>query len=456
MTNLKKPTIKRRIHSLLRGQKLVDPRDLLSARRIDLAAKTIFARAYLEGNKSKWPERVYREHIRAFNNFYEEDPPKSSYEDFRDSFIKTIEGVRSSDGWKHLAPITRSKKYLMNGAHRTAASMVLNDRVNARTPKNTFIDNYNYELFTSDRPNAHAIDNDVMDYITIEYVSLKPKYIFVAIIFPAADGHRDEAHQHLRSLGEIVNMKTFRHDEFKGREIIKQLYCNSAHDEWNEGLDFVSADYKADLCFDGTGDLTVYIIEANLDETTRIKEKQYLRDLWKKDKHSIHMTDTVDEANRVVRMFFNENSRRFMKINREQEFSGQNMYSMFSQYMNLAPRSILERENIAIEGSAVFDLMNIRPGKDIDYISRNVDLNAEGSHIEKHGTEENSYHGIEVDEILTNPNYYFYYKGYKFIDINQLAVFKKNRAKNNDPKDLRDIILIDAFIKENPQYAASL
>lgn len=442
----KKPTIKRAIKAKLKGQKLYDPSVFLSPKRIDIAAKTIFARAYLEGNSSKWPEQVYKEHIRAFNNFYEKEPLKNSYADFKNSFINTIESVKSDHNWKHTAPVERKNNYLINGAHRAAASIVLSDKINTIIPKETYEHSWNYEFFGSNRGKISKISEEVLDYMTIEYVSLKKKNIFIAIIFPTAEGLRQEAYEHLVKLGEIVNMKTFKHDEFVGKEVIKQLYFNSKNDEWNYGLDFENANNKAGFCFDGSDDLQVYVIEANLDETTRVKEKQYLRGLWNKDKHSIHITDTAEEANRVVRMFFNENSRRFMKINRKQEFASQKMYDMFNEYMYLAPKDVHEREKIAIEGSAVLDLFNIRAGQDIDYISRDKEIVFRSDNIEKHDEKENKYHSDTIDEIVTNPKYHFYYKGYKFVDILELHKYKQNRSKKGEQKDLNDNELISNFL----------
>lgn len=182
----KKPTIKRKLLSSINRQKLIDPINLLTPKRIDIAAKTIFARAYIDGNTSKWPEIVYKEHIRAFNNFRESEPLKSSYLDFKNSFISTIDGIRAGDDWKHKAPIHRNKHYLMNGAHRTAASIVLNDKINVTTPKDRYEYNWGYEYFKSVIDDIPSISEDVLDYMTIEYVSLKQKNVFIAIIFPAA------------------------------------------------------------------------------------------------------------------------------------------------------------------------------------------------------------------------------------------------------------------------------
>ncbi len=453
--------MRRRISAFFHGQRLINPLRLLSPKRLDIAAKTIFARAYMERNASKWPEKVYREHIRSINNFYEKEPRKNSYEDFRTAFIRVIEGIKTSDGWKHKEPAQIDDTFLTNGAHRVAASIVLKDHVNVIASCTPYRANWGFEYFRSPRNinwggEKAVLDEDILDAMTIEYVSLKRKDIFVAIIFPAAKGRRDEAFKHLSNLGEIVNMKSFKHDEFNGVEVIKQLYCDKTNDDWNTGIQFHSTENKAKPCFSGEGDLQVYVIESNIDETTRIKEKQFLRALWNVDKHSIHITDTIEEANRVVRMFFNENSRRFLKIRRSQEFNSQKMYELFQAYTSLAPKDILTREKVAIEGSAVLDLLNIRDGRDIDYVSRSDRLRFETPNIERHEDDDAIFHSASIDDILTNPKYHFYYKGYKFVDIVELKKYKERRyvdgKYNQDIKDIKDIKDINAFLQKNPQY----
>ena len=97
MASTRESKLKRVIAAKVRRQKLYDPTVFLSPARLDIAAKTIYARAHLEANTSQWPEYVYKEHIRAFNNFIEKEPRKTNYEEFKKSFINTIDSVRSDD-----------------------------------------------------------------------------------------------------------------------------------------------------------------------------------------------------------------------------------------------------------------------------------------------------------------------------------------------------------------------
>ncbi len=449
-----RPSYIRKVRSRLKGQNLLDPKTLLTPRRLDIAAKTYFARAYLEGSNSSWPDYVYKEHIRAFNNFYEKEPVKNGYEDFRNSFINIINNTKNAENWKSKSPVLVNDKFLMNGAHRVAASIVLNDRINAINPEKTYSANWGFEFFRSNRPESSAINEDVLDYMTIEYVSLKKSNVFVAVVFPSAEGYRKEVYDHFMKLGEIINIKTFSCDEFIGKEVIKQLYTDKKKDQWNIGQGYEGATEKASYCFNGNGDLQVYVIEANLDETSRIAEKEYLRSVWRKDKHSIHITDTIEEANRVVRMFFNENSRRLLKVDKSKEFFSTKASALFEEYKKNLPNNIIERDKCAIEGSMVLDLLGLRKANDLDYISNSkLPIKQFVGDIEEHRGVENEPHELSIDEIISNPKYYFFYKGYKFIDVVQLRIYKNNRylIKTED-KDLNDVKLIDRFLLENYQY----
>lgn len=439
-------SLRQRAKSLLKGQSLRDPLDFLSPKRIDIAAKTIYAKAYLENNTSPWPEYVYKEHIRAFNNFYEAEPLKVDYEAFKNSFHNTLDNIETLHEWSHLAPVWVNESTLINGSHRIAAAAVSGRKISSIRKPLTNHNKYNHDFFKSDRNGIKRIDEDVLDYMTIEYVSLKKQNVFAAIVFPAAEGHRQDAYNHLLSLGEIINMKSFPHDTFIGKEVIKQLYFNSNNDAWNVGNDFEGSINKSRECFNGNGDLQVYLIEANLDESTRIKEKEYLRGLWKKDKHSIHVSDTVEEANRIARMFFNKNSREFMTIDRKSEFMNEHSSTLFNTYVASLPNDVLEREKFAIEGSFVLDVHGIREAKDLDYISRSDTAISRSDDIERHTDKENIFHTESVDEILTNPKYYFYYKGYKIITLDEMREYKAKRFTiKKNPKDNRDVELMERF-----------
>jgi hypothetical protein len=52
------------------------------------------------------------------------------------------------------------------------------------------------------------------------------------------------------------------------------------------------------------------------------------------------------------------------------------------------------------------------------------------------------YHAEELDNILFNPDNYFYFQGVKFLSINLLKKMKTNR---NETKDVKDIKLIDSL-----------
>ena len=62
----------------------------------------------------------------------------------------------------------------------------------------------------------------------------------------------------------------------------------------------------------------------------------------------------------------------------------------------------------------------------------------------------NSVHNLEItgfdeckDELLFDPNNYFYINGHKFIKLDLIKKMKENRG---EPKDIKDIRLINNFI----------
>ena len=429
------------------GQKIYNPRTIVNTSRLDIAAKTLFARSYIERNTSSWPEKVYKEHLRSWNNFYEDNPLKEKYEDFKNSFIGIIDSYiyKKMDHVTSPVVVNKNNNVLRNGAHRVAAAIVTDNLVNVIEKGLARQRLWNADFFRGkleEKP-EFMLDELYIDAMTIEYVSLFPENLFAVVIFPAAKGHRVEAKTHLESIGKIVNHRTFGHDEFDGKNVVRQLYYG---EEWNyEGSEGVSN--KATWCFDGRGDLQIYIIESDLSKSERVKEKEYLRSIWGIDKNSIHMTDTSEEVNVAARMFFHESTRQTLR--RYYSFTPATL-KLFNQYRELLPKDFITRDKFCIDSSAVMDFLGLRQAADIDYISvsRNVKPSIKG--VEEHGEEYIQYYPISKDEILYNPENYFYYAGCKITSLDLIKSMKINRSRrdrHSREKDIKDLHLIETYQK---------
>ncbi len=444
------PSFKRVLEARDRGHVIRDARFVVNADRLDIAAKTLFARAYVEGVSSRWPEAVYKEHLRSWNNFYEDEPNKETYEDFKNSYIGIIDSYLCGRMNYADSPVVvnQANGMLRNGGHRVAAAIVTGNLVNVIEEKQEKERSWGADFFRgklSEKP-EFLLGEKYLDAMTREYVSLCPEKLFAVIIFPAAKGHRREADQHLKRIGKVVNQKVFKHNELDGESVVRQLYYG---EEWNyEGSRGVSN--KAEWCFSGKGNLHVYIIESNMSMQERVREKEYLRNVWGVDKNSIHMTDTYDEVNIVARMFFHEGT--VETLRRYYSFSP-SILNLFDQYKKALPKGFIDKDRFCIDSSAVMDFFGLRNAADVDYISICEELSSRINGVERHDGKYTGYYPLSVEEMITDPNNFFYYAGCKILKLDLVESMKRTRV-TKDPdsasKDLKDIELIENY-KKNPK-----
>mgnify|MGYP000264248737 CR=1 FL=1 len=90
----------------------------------------------------------------------------------------------------------------------------------------------------------------------------------------------------------------------------------------------------------------------------------------------------------------------------------------------------------------VLAVYGIREANDLDYYNLNDDINLDYMNIEEHD-EHLAYHNIGKVDLIVNPANYFVYYGVKFISLNRLALFKKNRGEK---KDINDLQLINTYV----------
>ena len=98
-------------------------------------------------------------------------------------------------------------------------------------------------------------------------------------------------------------------------------------------------------------------------------------------------------------------------------------------------------KQFCLTSSLVMELFKIRNARDVDYINRNDYIIKEGD-IGIHNKEWLKYYPTNKDDILFNPDNYFYFNGHKIITLNNVLKMKKNR---NEEKDKIDISMINNF-----------
>ncbi|OGB84409.1 hypothetical protein A3F66_06220 [candidate division TM6 bacterium RIFCSPHIGHO2_12_FULL_32_22] len=180
----------------------------------------------------------------------------------------------------------------------------------------------------------------------------------------------------------------------------------------------------------------------NLEMVREAKDK--IRNIYKK-KWVIHATDNHEQSIELARCLFLKNTLHFIN-NRDMENSIN--FPNFNKLLSLYKLGIKHNtESFVIDGSAVLSAYGIRDCHDIDYLTTvNPGFNGNCSYISDH-LSELKFHKKELDDLIFNPDNFFYLDGIKFLTLQQISVMKKNRyLSNKDNKDLNDIKLISDLL----------
>lgn len=424
----------------------VKPRDLLMPQRFDFAAKHIYARLREKNVNSDWGRSVYAFHLLIWNAFFEDLPRKRSEADFLESFHRIINETRQTTGrgLRSVIPLARNGAPL-DGAHRIVAALLLGKLVAcAKTDVPPTVVDYDHRFFERRAALAeHTLASEFFDAMALEFCHLLPN-IAIAVKFPAANGRDDEVEQILSEHAVIYYRKTVTLENDGPANLMRVLYED---EPWlgTYETDFDGAREKADLCFTRHSPVRFFLLSfEDQEELTRAKTR--VRDLFGISNHSMHITDTRDEALRVAKLAFSNPSIRFANARLPKEMP--TFCRLLSIYRN-ALSGVEDADDFCIDGSAVMAAYGIRDCADLDYISHNdQQLNADlGQLISFHNEYGQYYEKKTLDDIIYHHCNHFYLEGIKFASLANVRDWKRARG---EPKDQIDIALIDAWVARHP------
>jgi hypothetical protein len=383
----------------------VNPNNLITHRRFDVIVKYLYA----SNLSSKYFKNLYKEHLRVWNGFYEGTPRKSGFEDFDDAFKSIINNTVEEP-----VPVN-SDGDIVNGSHRLAAALHLQRPINIRdlTPKENPRIESNYEFFIE---RNGGMPKHMLQRTALEYVKLKSNSHIVCLFPICFDRMKDVMNVINKHSNLFYHSDTTLNSEGQ-LNLMKEIYLT---DGWanEEGIR-----RKGNQCFMGRNNVRFLVIDGK-DLATVKDMKNKIRALFNVGNHCVHITDTHEEAIRVAKTVFNDNSIHF--LNNRKNVS-------FPNYVKLLKAS-KPSDNTVITGSSVLSLYGLRDCKDLDIIDYdNVLTDTHNQYLEK-------FYKITLDDIVNNPRNHLYYNGYKYVSLNVIKNMKETR---NESKDVTDLQLIE-------------
>lgn len=172
------------------------------------------------------------------------------------------------------------------------------------------------------------------------------------------------------------------------------------------------------------------------------------------DKYSIiHSSDNKEHSNYLLNLIISNNTYKYINFRNKElrkEFK-----NWLKEFLHILSENNINNFETCIVGSSSMELLNIRNSTDIDFIvksiirknnfdnnitklSRNVDLVNKG-YLTIANCE------ISDNEVIDDIRFHIYFRGIKFITIDQVYNRKKWQKR---PKDLDDCDLIESFFEE--------
>jgi hypothetical protein len=411
--------------------KIIKAAKLLTCTRFDIAFKLLYLE--MRNKNTLFAKEFYKEQIRAFSLGRFTEPgneEKNNVDKFFEEFDKTFEDIRINgfDGSKTLIPLSKNSS-IANGSHRVASALYLDKDVEC-VHINTANHIYNYKFFYNRNISSGTLDTVATKFV--EYVD----NLHIAFIWPTAKGYDEKIEEIIPS---IVYRKNVKLNPNGAHNLLSQIYYG---EEWLGSVEnnFRGSQGKLVECFKNFEAVRIIAFQAeSLDEVLTIKDK--VRGIFNIGKHSIHITDTKEEAIRVAKIVFNDNSIHFLNNAKPNKYIS--THQKIDKFKSFVKANDLDFKDILIDSSLVLSCYGLREARDVDYICDGCFISKKFKGIDCHG-KELSYHDNTKQELIYNPDNYFYFNDVKFISFFKLFEMKANRSEKKDQNDCR---MMSAMLK---------
>lgn len=433
------------------------------SKRFDIYPKLLYARYSKLGFQTHLHSIVYYEHTKSLNNFLEFDnQEKNSFSKFKIAFDQLLKVASINEMFTE--PIKTSGMNLINGLHRTAAALTYDRFINATTnsdkSEGRLLWPYAKSLILNESSeNLQQLD---ADYLGLqEFVKYVPN-AKVLILTPNCVNKEILEHtlQH-NFLEKIIYKKSLLLTKAGYLNLNNQLY---GKEEWTKTTKTKLADHtnycvsNAKPNIDGFYEVDAYVM--NLTNQEALDLKQTIREfhadpLSKSFKTSCHINDNSENDLTIdlVRSIFRKDSDVLLNTLKFQTYD--TFKNHFAEVISSNSLSDIS-DCIMVSGGSAINMFVDRESKDVDIITtstiKHKDYCRNRTNVDSY-----NYYGQDYlnyceqptfDEIVLNPNNYYYFFGLKFMNPNMLVRLKLNRyVKYREPKDKNDIETLGKVVK---------
>jgi len=336
--------------------------------------------------------------------------------------------------------------HLLNGAHRVAACFATGHDVCCRAGEDRVDGQMDCSWsFFKGHTRFGALDSKYSDLAAIELAKNSPKSRVITLYPSAVNvGNLKEVRSIIAESAQLIYEKAVQITSQGARNLMRELYYKEAWAEKNEGAGYIA---KANFCFKPRGIFRkkmsptyAFLVDVE-DDDAAVSLKERIRSLYDLEKHSVHINDTHDETIRLAKCFYNENSVFFLN-----KFNG-DFFPIFeellSEFQLWIASNKLDSDDYCISAGSVLTAFGLKECKDIDYLHSDQRMYPDNDLIQSHNDYGIGRYHLDKDDIIHNPENYFYRYGIKY---SSLDVVKKLKQRRSEEKDFKDIQLIDSIL----------
>lgn len=426
----------------------MDPGIFINEDRIDLVIGIEYIDYYENQYNTDFFIDLYINHKYAFNKLRE--GKYKGKDGFLNRFNLLINDIKKNKINKEPILIKKDNKnkfWLINGFHRTSIAKYYNFNINVKKCENINISKLfyyptNIKFFLNKK-----MDIKYCNYVMLNYLKYYKNQYSCIILFPNKTKLQNEIINKFKNkiIYELVINKKILSEQFC-KNFIQLLYYD---EKWCKNRGYIK---KAEKCFEYINNFSIIFTE-KIENNELRNIKNEIRNYYKISNHSVHTPDTKKECNNLL-VLLNTNTQLFMNKTKSLYIEFINFNLFLDKLDKFCLKNNIDKKKICITSSAVLSVYGLRDCNDIDLFIDKKYINIfEKSVFDIHNNFSISKHYPKhFEDIIYNPDNYFYFKNFKFCKLEIILIYKKYRVKNklydlkSIKKDIIDINLIENMI----------
>jgi hypothetical protein len=400
-----------------------DPLDVLSVKRLDIASRTPLVRSVVEAWSPIWALELYREvneklHVNNWN-----EPPKANSIDYVVSFFELINSIRSQ-GFNHEdGAIPIRDGIPVNGAHRLAASLVIENDIS------TIESHMPAEIQDINFLSQIGVGDSYLDAMVAEFVDVNP-HIRAFVVLGMSEKDLNGICSEIENEVPILAIKNFPLSEIGKRRVIDLMYSHNSWWRLNQLEKFVSERFR-----DGPSQASLILYDSRFSlDILQLKSRARARLGDTEFDRQIHGSDFHHDTQILVRTIFSKSGL---------DFLNSSPIGSELRIMNTLEGVdfTLKRSPAVMIGSACLEMYGLRDARDLDYLQLESQSAFDfGDVINKSN---DVCYSISNDSLILDPRLSVTYKNLKFLALPTLSLYKLDRGES---KDFSDIHLVSKHL----------